>query len=129
MPSLASSVAFSIFNSMWFDGSNGIDGAFAEDDDRGVKCHSICDAFAFVVVAQSSRSVCPLPIVTVLFCNGGNSFGCCASIESLLGRTCRSGAYIRCDFFATYPLKAVHLNFLLSATKLAFVISKLPFSN
>lgn len=127
MPSLASSVAFSIFNSIWFDGCNRIDGAFA--DDRGVKCHSIFDAFAFVVAAQSSRSVCPLPIVTVLLCNGGNSFGCCASIVSLLGRTWRSGAYIRCDFFARYPLMAVHLNFLLSVIALAFVISKLPFSN
>lgn len=129
MPPFASGVTFAIFNSIRFGVSNRIVAAFAEDVAVfGVKRHSIAEDFAFAVAAHSRRSVCPLPIVTVLFCSGGNSFGCCASFESILDRTCRNGAYIRRGF-ATYPLKAVQLNFLLSSIALAFVISKLPFSN
>lgn len=129
MPSLASGVTFAIFNSIGFGVvSNRIDGAFDENMEREVKRHSIADAFAFVVVAHSRRSVCSQPIVTVLFCNGGSSFDSCTSIVSMLVRTCKNGVYIRRPFTA-YTLVAVHLNLLLSDTVLAFVISILPFSN
>lgn len=130
MPSLASGVTFAIFNSIAFGVSSQIvDGALADAVDRNVKCHSMADALAFVVVAQSRRNVSPLAIVSVLFCSGGISFGFCAPIASmLLGRTCKNGVYIR-RAFAEYVLMAMHLNFLLSVSMLAFVISRLPLVN